>query len=265
MHLDIDVAMSYRMEVGRSVLLAIDVARTEGQIVTFDRLDCGGAAVRRISGESGVGQRINLTLDGPMMHVAYSAAVDVTRPAVPLESLAGHDLYDVPAEALPFLRPSRYCQSDMFPTFVARRFGGLSGGARIAAIRDWVFQHMTYVPFSSHAGTTALDTFATREGVCRDYAHMVCALARAANIPARYAAVYGPDVYPADFHAVAEVWLEGGWHLVDGSGMGTPDALAVIAVGRDACDVAFMETAHNVQMIEQSVRVARGWGQAGYA
>ena len=145
----------------------------------------------------------------------------------------------------------------MFPAYVGSRFGSLDGGAKIAAIRDWVEEEMDYVPGASHAGTTALDTFAGRQGVCRDYAHMVCAMARAANIPARYASDYGPDVDPPDFHAVAQVWLDGAWHLVDATGMCGADEMVIVAVGRDACDSPFMETGGPAQLIYQNIQVTR--------
>ena len=60
---------------------------------------------------------------------------------------------------------------------------------------------------------------------------------------------------PPDFHACAEVWLEGGWQLVDPTGMSTPGNFAVIASGRDAGDVAFMETAGWATVVRQEVRV----------
>lgn len=116
---------------------------------------------------------------------------------------------------------------------------------------------MSYVPASSSPATTVVDTFAAREGICRDYAHMVCALARAAGIPARFASVYAPDVDPPDFHAVAQVWLEGGWQFVDATGMSRPDEAVLIAVGRDACDAAFLETDLPAEPVAQSVAVRR--------
>ncbi|WP_342454627.1 transglutaminase-like domain-containing protein [Sphingomonas sp. H160509] len=60
------------------------------------------------------------------------------------------------------------------------------------------------------AETTALDTFASRSGVCRDYSHLLVSLARAGGIPARCVSAYAPGVDPPDFHAVAELWLAGG-------------------------------------------------------
>ena len=66
---------------------------------------------------------------------------------------------------------------------------------------------LAYVPGSSGPHTTALDSFIERRGICRDYAHILIALARASTIPARYVACYAPGVDPPDFHAVAEVFL----------------------------------------------------------
>ena len=91
--------------------------------------------------------------------------------------------------------------------------------------------------------------------MCRDYAHLLCAFARAGGVPARYVSGYSPGVTPPDFHACAEVWLDGGWHLVDPTGMSTPDTLAMIAVGQDAGDVAFMETGQPATVMYQDVRV----------
>ena len=69
-----------------------------------------------------------------------------------------------------------FCPSDRFGPFVQDRFGHLSGGAMIAAMRDWVAGNLRYVPGASDAATTALDTFVTRQGVCRDYAHFALCL-----------------------------------------------------------------------------------------
>ncbi|ARE39203.1 Transglutaminase-like [Rhodovulum sp. P5] len=257
MEIEIDVKMNYTLGPGATACLVIGAADTDGQTVLDSRLETNAAELNRIDGEAGVGQRIWVQLSQDTLSLTYHARVDVSRANTPLESLAAVPLHQLPAEALSFLRPSRYCQSDMFPAFVARRFGDREGGAKVAAIRDWVAAEMAYVPASSGPATTVIDTFAAREGICRDYAHMVCALARASGIPARYASVYAPDVDPPDFHAVAEVWLDGGWQLVDATGMSRPDDIVLIAAGRDACDVAFLETSLPAQLVEQTVSVGR--------
>lgn len=254
MRLSIDVTMEYQLE-DPMVFLAIEAAETDGQTLLSQQLDVQNATLSWVDGEEGLGQRVWACVDADVMRLHYQALVQITRPHPALEGLPATPRHALPGSVISFLRPSRFCQSDMFTQFVDRQFGYLDGGDKIAAIRDWVADQMAYVPGSSHAGTTVLDTFAAREGVCRDYTHMVCALARAADIPARYAAVYGLGVTPPDFHAVAQVWLDGEWHLVDATRMCTPEDLVVIAVGRDACDIAFMETGAFASLISQEVSV----------
>lgn len=257
MQIQIDVAMEYELSGDLRACLAFEVARMPVQTVLSEELSFPGASITRVAGESGVGQRMWATLQAPRMSVRYSAKVEIAADTTRLEDLPSTPRHALPGEVLGFLRPSRYCQSDKFIGFVTRRFGHLDGGAKVAAIRDWVGREMDYVPGTSDANTTVVDTFAARAGVCRDYAHMVCALVRAADIPARYCSVYGVGVEPPDFHAIAQVFLDGRWHNVDATGMCRPDEVAVISVGRDACDVAFMETLDPAGLYEQNVSVMR--------
>lgn len=257
MRIAIDVNLHYRFPQPNTAFLAIEAARVPGQTITEECLDLGDATLYRIAGDAGVGERIWARLPGQELKLTYRATVEITRPTPGLEQMEAAPLYSIPAEAAPYLRPSRYCQSDRFVAFVARRFGHLPGGARIVAMRDWIEHELTYRPGSSDANTTVLETFAGREGVCRDYAHLLCTFARASGIPSRCVAVYGPDVSPMDFHAVVQVWLEDGWHLIDATGMGRAEELAVIAVGRDAYDIAFLDSEVPAELVGQQVRVTR--------
>ena len=80
----------------------------------------------------------------------------------------------------------------------------------------------------------------TGQGVCRDYAHVVIALLRAMDMPARYAACFAPGLQPMDFHAVAEAYLDGAWYVIDGTRLANRRSLVRIATGRDAADCAFL-------------------------
>lgn len=255
MLLHLDVEMTYRLGPSRVAMLSIEAAEAPGQSVRRSDLAVDDSTLTRIAGEGGVGTRLWAHVRADVLRVRYTAEIETDRQSRSLDGLSGVPMHALPAEALTYLRPSRLCQSDEFAGFVARRFGKVDGGRKVSAIQDWVQSEITYLEGSSQTETTVLDTFARREGVCRDFAHLVCALARAAGIPARYAAVYGVGVAPPDFHAVAEVWLEGAWHLVDATGMCRPDGMAVIGVGRDACDAPFMETIDEAQMITQSVSI----------
>lgn len=124
-------------------------------------------------------------------------------------------------------------------------------------MRDWIEQRLEYVAGASTGGTIAVDTFLDRRGVCRDYAHLMVAFCRAGEIPARIASVYAPSVSPQDFHAVVEVYLDGAWHLTDPTGMATAETMAIMAVGRDATDVAFLTTFSTAELQRQTVDVRR--------
>ncbi|MGR3566016.1 MAG: transglutaminase-like domain-containing protein [Heliomarina sp.] len=186
----------------------------------------------------------------------YTALIDVTRPNTDIRAFPTMLLRNLPEEVMPYLVPSRYCPSDLFQKFAEDNFGASSGGQRVLDILDWVRNNLTYVIGTSDAQTTALETFVARQGVCRDFAHLVITLVRASTIPARMVSGYGLGVKPQDFHALAEVYLGGAWHLIDATGMTEPNGIAKISVGRDAADIAFMTIYGGAaSLVNQSVLV----------
>jgi transglutaminase-like putative cysteine protease len=206
--------------------------------------------------EEGIGERI-WTRVRDRLDCHYRARVVLDRTEVDLARLPQAPLEELPAAAVKFLMGSRYVPSEKFQRFADVEFAGLSGGARVAAMRDWIESSFAYVRGSSDEATTAVDTFVERRGICRDYAHVMIALARASGIPARMASVYAPSVEPPDFHAVAEVWLGGAWHLVDATGMAHAPEIARIGVGRDAADIPFMLVFGPCSLNGQNVAVRR--------
>ena len=142
-----------------------------------------------------------------------------------------------------YLRPSRYCESDSLLPTARSEFAGLSGHALLTAVTLWVWEKLSYVPGSSLVTDGASRTLMARRGVCRDYAHLVIALLRALDVPARMAAVYAPGLSPMDFHAVAEAYVDGAWQVVDATGLAPRQSLMRIATGRDAADTAFLSSA----------------------
>lgn len=145
-------------------------------------------------------------------------------------------------ELIEYLRPSRYAESDKLAAIAFREFGHLTAaGDLLSGIAAWVGDHLRYVSGSSDPIDGSVDTYLLGQGVCRDYAHLVVALLRARNVPARLVAVYAPGLYPMDFHAVAEGFVDGQWRAVDGTLLAPRTSLVRIATGRDAADTAFVE------------------------
>lgn len=209
--------------------------------------------IRAVAGEDGIGQRCWARAERQLV-ARYNAVVVIDRPLVAIETLSATPVALLPPATIPYLLPSRYCESDRFDHFVRRTFAGLKGGPLAVALRNWVEANLAY-DASGMPGGGALATFAERRGVCRDYAHLLVTLARAAEIPARCVAVYAPGVDPPDFHAVAELWLDGAWHLLDATGMARADEMARVAVGRDATDIAFMTVFGTATLWQQRVTV----------
>jgi transglutaminase-like putative cysteine protease len=144
-----------------------------------------------------------------------------------------------------YLRPSRYAEADKFFGFAATEFGRYVDSATVLAkVSSWVGTRLHYVPGSSDPIDGAADTLLAGAGVCRDYAHLVVALLRAVNVPARLVAVYAPGCDPMDFHAVAEAYVDGVWRVVDATLLAPRQTLVRISTGRDAADTAFLDN-HN--------------------
>lgn len=257
MRLAIDVLLDYALANPADVLLQVEAAAMADQRIVSELLTVTSPEpLRATPGEEAIGQRC-WALGKERITAHYVATVEIDRVVRPLETLHSGPARDLPGLVIPYLMPSRYIESDKFEAFVDQEFSDLAGGAKVVAMRDWIASHLSYVSGVSSGTTTAADTFVRREGVCRDYAHLMAGLARAASIPARVVSVYAPDVTPPDFHAVVEVWLDNAWHLVDATGMANAGDMVRIAVGRDATDVAFMTIFGSADLLDQRVSVSR--------
>ena len=187
---------------------------------------------------------LRLRAKSGLFTVLYSAVVELTHhQAVPAQ-LAERSPQDLPGDVLHYLYPSRYCQSDRLLNLAGDVFGHLPPGySRAQAICDWVQQNVRFQGNSSNSATSALDTLVERVGVCRDFAHLMIALCRATNLPARMASGidYGADTIlgPPDFHAYVEVFLGEHWYMFDPSGTAVPMGFVRFGTGRDAADIAF--------------------------
>lgn len=255
MQLEIEATLDYFIDGEADVLLQVEVAQMVDQRLIEDRLMVGSPEkLRPVAGEETVGQRTWARGSG-RFDVTYTARVEIDRQGHDLAGLAASDPRSLPGLVVPYLMPSRYIESDRLQSFVNKQFGDREGGDKVLAMLDWFAGEIEYVGGISDQLTTAAMTFVERRGVCRDYAHLLAAFARAAGIPARMVSGYAPRVTPPDFHAVVELWLADGWRMVDATGMAKPHELARIAIGRDATDIAFMTVFGAATLNAQSVRV----------
>ena len=223
----------------------VHAAKTLRQVVVAEALALDQAVASTVHEEPHTGNRyLRLTARPGPLHLRYDATVDITHHLEPAVRVGEVAIGDLPLDVLPFLYPSRYCQSDRLGRLAAREFGHLRQGYwRVQAIADWVAKRITFMPGRTHASTSAVDTLLEQVGVCRDFAHLMIALCRAVNVPARFATGidYGapPEMGPPDFHAYVEAYLGGRWYLFDPTGISPPMGLVRIGTGRDAAEVSF--------------------------
>lgn len=161
------------------------------------------------------------------------------------------------ADQIIYRRPSRYAESDRLAPMAQAEFAGITDYSELlAAVSSWVGSRLSYVPGSSGPTEGAVDTMLKRQGVCRDYAHLVIALLRALDVPARLAAVYAPGLQPMDFHAVAEAAVNDTWHVVDATLLAPRSSLVRIGTGRDAADTPFLSSYGGQATLLQSLVTA---------
>jgi transglutaminase-like putative cysteine protease len=174
------------------------------------------------------------------LNIAYDATVQLTTELERVRYFNEVEYKRLPASVLPFLNPSRYCESDRLTRFAWKEFGHLTAGySRVEDICHWVNKHIDYVAGSTNASSSACDVLIQRAGVCRDFAHVSIALCRALGMPARYVSGYAVGLKPPDFHGFFEVYLEDRWYLFDATHMAPISGLIRIGIGRDAADTSF--------------------------
>ncbi|MCU1691833.1 MAG: transglutaminase [Frankiales bacterium] len=211
------------------VAVASPAPASEQLDVTVD-----GRAVLLRELASPVGGRTHVgTVPAGRLEVSYRAEVEGRSDPVGV----------APLDATEYLRPSRYAESDRLAAVAAAELGGVRGADDLLrAASSWVGTRLSYVPGSSAGTDGAVDTLLLRQGVCRDYAHLVIALLRARDVPARLVSVYAPGLDPMDFHAVVEVLVDGTWCVADATLLAPRSSLVRIATGRDAADTAFLSS-----------------------
>src|SRR3984957_11342810 len=186
-----------------------------------------------------VGATAHITLTGST-RIEDSGLEDL----IPFD-LTEHPVSELPNDTLIYLLNSRYCEVDRLSNIAVELFGSLAPGwNRVQAITSWVNSKVSFGYQHARSTKTALDVFTERVGVCRDFQHLAVTFCRALNIPARYVTGYLGDIgipptyTPMDFSAWFEVYLNNRWWTADARHNRPRIGRVLMAVGRDASDVA---------------------------
>lgn len=226
----------------RQRLMLIPRAQHGGQRLLHHQLEVtpNGVAIRD---ELDVfGNRV-LWVEVPHVHdqIEFEATIE-------LERIAGYEGARVPAAlAQRYLTFTSLTAPDAALRQVAHRLTWESDGPsyKLASrINAWVYRAMRYQHGITHVGTTAADALDGGVGVCQDYAHVMLALCRLCDIPARY--VSGHLLGEGGTHAWVEVLLPSFdqadtllCHAYDPThGRRAGVNYITVATGRDYADVA---------------------------
>lgn len=190
------------------------------------------------------------------LEVIADSAVELIVPSLPLwdetppwESVAVHvdaheqlDIYRLPSALAPV------AVGDM-RDYAARSFA--RERSIISAVMDLtsrLYHDFSYVPGSTEVSTPVHQVFASRMGVCQDFAHLALSMLRGMGLPVRYVSGYletqppegQPRLIGADAsHAWFSVFVQGlGWVDFDPTNNQMPsDRHITVAWGRDYADV----------------------------
>lgn len=261
---NISCELEYAARFPSTLFLNIQAQRSAAQTVLGERvsvtpqvtigefaLDHTGNRFLRI--ETGRHKKLTVRYDASVecdVHVYSAGAVEAT-PVAALDS-----------SAIPYLFPSRYCQSDRLSRLAWDLFGRIENPhEKVVAIADWIHENVEYLRGSTDSMTSAFDTVTQRTGVCRDFAHLGIALCRALNIPARYFAGYAYQLDPPDFHACFECFIGGNCVVFDATRLAQLNGLVRVGTGRDAADAAVASMFGSVSSTRTKVECTLAEGQ----
>jgi transglutaminase-like putative cysteine protease len=233
--------LEYAIQLPSTLLLNIHAQRNASQTVLKEQLVVEPhVKVEEFVSEESENRSVRL-VTGRRKHlsITYTATVECNYDLLAASHLDLTPVADMDRRAIPFLYPSRYCQSDRIGRLAWDLFGKIEQPyAKVVAIADWIYENVEYTLGSTNSETSAVDTVLERVGVCRDFAHLGISLCRALNIPARYFTGYAYQLNPPDFHACFEAYVGGRWLIFDATRLSHLNGLVRIAIGRDAADAS---------------------------
>lgn len=242
-------------------LLRLLPSDVPGQAVRAARVTCDPAPDEEIRLSDGFGNTVLVaTITQPHTALTVRATSRIERapaPSVDFDGSAAWERVVAAARrpeglaAAPFAFPTDYTMPDgAIEAYAAASFP--AGRPVLAGARDLtarIHRDFAYVPGATSTGTRAIESFAVREGVCQDFAHVMLAGLRALGIPGRYRSGYIRTIPPEEgtalvgadaTHAWVSVWdPTAGWVDFDPTNDLIPgEDHATLACGRDYADAA---------------------------
>ncbi len=265
MKFNVFAEMKYTASAPGTILLDIHALRTPHQTVISETFTTDPyIKVEELINASGTNRLIRFEIaEASALKVTYKAAIDNFCEIKDFSRIDEIPVAQMDLGVLPYLYPSRYCQSDKLYRLAWNLFGHITNPfEKVATLTNWIHKNVQYLSGSTNSQTSAFDTVTEQAGVCRDFAHLGIALCRALTIPARYITGYAYQLKPADFHACFEAYIGTDWVLFDATRLVPLNGLVKIASGRDAADTAIANIFGNVEFT--SMLVSCGLADEGF-
>jgi transglutaminase-like putative cysteine protease len=242
--------LEYTVKFPSTMIFNIHAQRNPAQTILEERFSVEPyVKVEEFLSENGENRFVRLeTGESKQLVIDYAAVVDCEFEAVPAGVIDHTPVAKMDRNTIPYLFPSRYCQSDKLGRLAWDLFGKIPNAyEKVIAIVDWIHGNVEYLRGSTDSETSAYDTVVQRTGVCRDFAHLGIALCRSLNIPSRYFSGYAYLLDPPDFHACFESFVGGHWMVFDATRLAPLNGLVRIGTGSDAASAAVASIFGQVQ------------------
>ncbi len=240
MKFTIAAEMSYQVRAASTILFNIHAFKSDRQqVIEESFVTDPEATVTELYSPETKNRFVRVSIPAACLFtIKYQALVD-SHITVHEISNTDAEINGLEASILPYLYPSRYCQSDLLYRFADHNFGHFKGTfSKATAITKWIHANVKYLRRQTSYKTSAYDTVTELVGVCRDFAHLGIALCRALSIPARYYTGYAINLVPGDYHACFEVYVDGHWILFDPTFLVPLNGMVKVGHGRDAADTS---------------------------
>ena len=241
MSFQINAELHYDLPSRSTILLSIHAITSANQIISNERFSVtNGVTWEEFPTQPGENRYVRLdTGNATQLDLYYSAQAETRHTMLNHREIHEVPVVELSRSAIPYLFPSRYCQSDRLGRLAMKLFGDkYPPYDQVVAITDWIFENIDYLSGATDQETSAYDTVTQRAGVCRDFAHLGIAFCRALSIPARYVTCYACDMQPPDFHACFEASIGNRWFVFDPARLAALNGVVRIATGRDAADAS---------------------------
>ena len=241
MKFNVFTEMEYKVGAKSTLILSINALRNQHQTVLSEEFAISPyIKTEELPAVNGENRLIRFEVEDAMLiKIGYKATVDNCYKLVDFTDKPDMSISQLDPTIIPYLNPSRYCQSDKLFRLANNYFGNIENSFdKVLSLTRWINKNIEYLSGFSNSNTSAFDTVTEQAGVCRDFAHLGITLCRALNVPARYFTGYSYKLKPADFHACFEAYIGGEWVLFDATGLAPLNGIVKISTGRDAADAA---------------------------